>query len=552
MALASVTALLDFLAAADRRGVLNAELVSHQVDHLKLLIRRTAVSLEEATNAITRLEEPSALTLEQSTDLCNLISQIASNGTPTGPNKNGNAATMQEHNYMMNYLTALDWKMLLGTDDSTAEPIVPTRDDSIGNHLRTRAQLQAQLLVLTDRCAQIGLHYPKELTTVNIVSILLAAKGIPVEAEQAFELVQDFKRNIKRNRSIPRRTPTGLVKYPENVQEFLDTAPDSYDVSDPPVQCPIELALIERTRQRVSARKTNLQVRGQGRQAPLTLMPARSGASKGVDGAPPIIDMSNPQLLLQMLMQTMMGQQGSPHSGHNTANIKIFGQQQTQQQAGLPALHGSPWTPQPLQLLNVDKDEQDNVRRSSSSSTVGSALAVMPVPGTESEEQKDTHTPVMPLRDGNTDKDSIDEMLTHLRADKAGAIPSEKKKKKGRPKGKKSEKHQGEEVGEKKVKKVKKSEKQGKVSLTSKKQVEEHKTRPPMPPPGHPQSTIIYKGCHIYTSLAASKWRVVPKPKEYAYDKAFQFGDNPKASWKRLLDYCENPVIPKNSPRKDA
>ena len=55
---------------------------------------------------------------------------------------------------------------------------------------------------------------------------------------------------------------------------------------------------------------------------------------------------------------------------------------------------------------------------------------------------------------------------------------------------------------------------------------------------------IAYLGCKIYISVAGKKWRVMPKPGQSVYDRAFAWGDDPETKWSMLLEYCENPVLP--------
>ena len=61
---------------------------------------------------------------------------------------------------------------------------------------------------------------------------------------------------------------------------------------------------------------------------------------------------------------------------------------------------------------------------------------------------------------------------------------------------------------------------------------------------------FVYKGCKVYHSVSASKWRVVPRPGESAFDKSFSYGKDGKHKskmWLELLKYCEKPVTPKTS-----
>ena len=67
--------------------------------------------------------------------------------------------------------------------------------------------------------------------------------------------------------------------------------------------------------------------------------------------------------------------------------------------------------------------------------------------------------------------------------------------------------------------------------------------RPPMPAL-EKTAPINHHGCRIYTSVADKKWRVMPKPGESLYDKGFAWGADPQAKWRKLLDYCEAPMLP--------
>ena len=67
--------------------------------------------------------------------------------------------------------------------------------------------------------------------------------------------------------------------------------------------------------------------------------------------------------------------------------------------------------------------------------------------------------------------------------------------------------------------------------------------RPAMPELSK-QPAVMHKGCKIYTCVSDRKWRVLPKPGVSLYDKAFKWGEDPMRSWRQVLDYCENPVLP--------
>ena len=63
---------------------------------------------------------------------------------------------------------------------------------------------------------------------------------------------------------------------------------------------------------------------------------------------------------------------------------------------------------------------------------------------------------------------------------------------------------------------------------------------------------LVYKGCKVYHSVSKCMWRVVPRPGESAFDKAFSYGKDTDVKrkskmWLELLKYCEKPVIPKTS-----
>ena len=69
------------------------------------------------------------------------------------------------------------------------------------------------------------------------------------------------------------------------------------------------------------------------------------------------------------------------------------------------------------------------------------------------------------------------------------------------------------------------------------------------PPPFGTPCPLCYRGCKIYDAVKAMKFRVVPKPGESLYDKAFSYKIIPKKeAWAHALKFCIRPSIPVDSP----
>ena len=67
---------------------------------------------------------------------------------------------------------------------------------------------------------------------------------------------------------------------------------------------------------------------------------------------------------------------------------------------------------------------------------------------------------------------------------------------------------------------------------------------PPAMPPLQPCAPIDYRGCRIYTAVKQSSWRVMPHPGVSVYDRIIPYTAKPEEAWRRVIDYCKNPVLP--------
>ena len=66
------------------------------------------------------------------------------------------------------------------------------------------------------------------------------------------------------------------------------------------------------------------------------------------------------------------------------------------------------------------------------------------------------------------------------------------------------------------------------------------------PPSFGVELPFIFNGCKVLKG--SSRFRVIPRPGESVYDKAFHItAGNEKEAWGNMIDYCKKPVIPKSS-----
>ena len=65
-----------------------------------------------------------------------------------------------------------------------------------------------------------------------------------------------------------------------------------------------------------------------------------------------------------------------------------------------------------------------------------------------------------------------------------------------------------------------------------------------MPDTTKSMNPMIYKRCKIMANPNKKAWRVFPNHGESLYDNKFSWDTDHRASWNRLIAFCDKPLIP--------
>ena len=213
-------------------GNASVEAEAAQVRHLSSVFQKAKPTVEDATNVLVKLGEPTnAFTAENRGILAKVVSTVVRN-QPTRLSSN----RTQSHMYLYSYLTEQLWTTILSETVSTKEQ---------------ERQLCEFMLV-------IGCPHPNEKTYVLMAAMLNAASKTRRTPVQAKRILDELKQTMVTLRTSHACRQTMQV-FPEDVQEFLIIHSDCYTEGNPPVdsRIPVDAILAKCKKAVQPARNSN-------------------------------------------------------------------------------------------------------------------------------------------------------------------------------------------------------------------------------------------------------------------------------------------------------
>lgn len=373
-------------------------------------------------------------------------------------------------------------------------------------------------------------------------------------------MLEAFKSQLKLRRSMSTPTPpvkTKLNAFPATVSQFMMIEPGIYQQDDPPVDARIDTKDIEHRRANKACRSTHRTVAPVAAQTqPATNVPESSLGHAMLNNMA--------QLFMQNMAQSMMPVARAPpvHIHKARSSPALLDLSTPMPALPSPEPEDETRTSPGSALLPVAMDAHGQLAQSPAAPKFDSKPQIQPsISPRSSMPDSDTHGldfMVAQVQDALRKKEASkkDDIIDDQHGPATG-----KGRGRGRGKGKGSGRGSSTGKGTSKGKAktlASASDPQHELSQLAAASEPRHPTiaagsdgkrkapsedRPAMPPLGiHPP--FFYRGCKVYSSPAAKKWRVMPRPGGCLYDRAFAWGSNPQAKWQQLLAYCEDPVLP--------
>ena len=504
--------------AAGTDGVALEALRGTQVNSLKMQFSRTRSDMPDATRAMSLLGA-SPFTTDQRTML---LTAVQSSVAGSGDGESADNSKAQTNIYIYNYGPESFWTFILNKTKSEDE----------------------RLNACVDLMHLMGLRYPDAHTKKVLVSMLVCAMGSHVSHQAAHRMLCALTQLNNRKRILRKDEALTVRVFPENVNDFLTIHGSRYPPDGQPVECRIDHRLIQDTVAFVSARKSNILLRGST--GPMDTLVIAPGASA--------MQMGNPQMQMQGMMQAAMqnffaqmlpglvngGGGGGADRGNSSSMGGITFNTPSKGSAMRKFNRSSPfWVDPNADQASPPEDSQHASEGSQQSPPAHADGGGGNAGGNNGEEAEADEC-------DEKAEDDIDSMLN-------GKVPppTAMKAVKASPK-----------AATKAMKAMKTTPKAMKVTPTpkaaskvmkapkAKAEPTVYKTRPKL----GEALPLVYKGCKVYEGSRVYKgckgniFRVVPRPNESAYDKAFSYFKSSKAeAWQELLKFCENPTIPKTS-----
>ena len=210
-----------------------SKLQKEQVRHLLTALTSTNLQLDEASAIMQYLATGADGDVEgafSDEDRAALAGAVVTTPEVIANGASNTKAQNQSHYYMHKYLTESDWKVIMGSSDTTAK-------------LRT----------IVNRAGVIGLTHPSELSVVAMVAIITSSSRVSFGADAVHNLVRDAKRMIKGIRPGARQS---CRTFPMLAEDFIKQFPGTY-ADELPADCPLTDDQIERERGGLAARKSH-------------------------------------------------------------------------------------------------------------------------------------------------------------------------------------------------------------------------------------------------------------------------------------------------------
>ncbi len=159
----------------------------------------------------------------------------------------GATSTLQKMEHMHNYLNIAEWRTV---GDRAASP-------------------KSKLLLLANRCDQLGLCHPSERSVADIVALVFGDEDAVVAAGTlALDCVRSFKTILSKKKGT-----ACIADYPEHPSALQETHLDLYQLNypadSPPAPCPLSLLRLKAAQGKMPCRSTKAADR---------LQPARSSS----------------------------------------------------------------------------------------------------------------------------------------------------------------------------------------------------------------------------------------------------------------------------------
>ena len=365
----------------------------------------------------------------------------------------------------------------------------------------TTSHESTRISTMVNACLRIGLRNPCERTTAAVVAIL-AATSQGQNATTSHQTLLEFKSHLKKLRAKQNSTIVkSLDAYPADVVACLAEIGNPFLDSDPPVPCPVDHSIIDNLSKTLPMRVTNAVIAG------------RKSANSPVIVAAPIAPAMPP--MMEQMMQHMLA---AVFGNKRTCDVQFLSPVRGTSAISLGSSDSDTPPPAPGQHLALTDGEVGQERSPPSGNEAASSR-----PQSLSEMIKAVQTGLATTKEQNAQARAEAKQAENETAKVNEA--EHKHKPEAQPRAKRVN-AQADVPVPKRGKGMKCTEDRPRLPALSK------------------QSFIAYKGCKIYTAVAASAWRVLPKPGESLYDKKFPWGDKPKLQWDKLLEYCDNPKIP--------
>lgn len=436
------------------------------------------VDIEDMTAVFQKLQADVLLTQSQRDALVELITTKASTETSATSSSSSSApadagiASRDRHRsqtnlHLHNYLTDSDWVSLTSRDLNVDE----------------------RMNAIISRCLVIGLAYPSELTHKMIIALMVATAPCDTQPAEAFELLQDAKKQFRRQRPSVSYDWAPPIEYPHDAVAFAEST-NTYVGIGLPVLSKVPFVTIEKLMAKIPSRSTHSSIAAAHHSTKLSTL--NSATSKT----------PTEQSMLLAVLQHLMGNKTAPSASS---------------QFSLPApTVFSSVTPHKAPLAIEDAAPSPE-ELSSSKKRPPVAIAEMVA------ELQQTYTNKKNKNAATNDADDGQPAaIAHVETQKRASTAKAKSKASAKAKSK---------AIAAAVSHVSKPTPKKKAQAAI-----EHEVPPAMPQMVK-QPGIVYRGHRIYVTVSSGDYRVQKISDETRYDKRFKPAGKP--TWKRVIDYID-------------
>ena len=435
------------------------------------------VDIEDVTAVFQTLQADVVLTQSQRDALVELITTKASTETSATSSSSSSApadagiASRDRHRnqtnlHLHNYLTDSDWVSLTSRDLNVDE----------------------RMNAIISRCLVIGLAYPSEPTHKMIIALMVATAPCDTQPAEAFELLQDAKKQFRRQRPSVSYDFAPPIEYPHDAVAFAEST-NTYVAIGLPVLSRVPFVTIEKLMAKIPSRSTHSSIATAHHSTKLSTL--NSATSKT----------PTEQSMLLAVLQHLMGNKTAPSAPA---------------QLSLPAPPVfSAVTPHKAPLAIEDAPIPEEPSSSKKRPPVGLEEMVAELQQTYTN-KKNKNAATDDADDGQAGAKACVENQKHASTAKAKSKASAKAKSKATAA---AASHVSKPTPKKKAK----------AAI-------EHEVPPAMPQMVK-QPGIVYRGHRIYVAASSGDYRVQKISDETRYDKRFKPAGKP--TWKRVIDYID-------------